>query len=563
MPDIAEKIAECHSWRKIDTHALGLVLRTHQNECGRDDPRTWTIADVETVTEALLNGVTLTPETAATLADTWLTWCDFLVETGQLAPPKTSPRDLREAVRASGEELHGFVGVGSLPRAVVSAMSRSGVDLDDDDSIAAWLKHMRQNPAQLAELVELDSRATSRRHAIKRMARENTSSLPPVRLAPLSELASDVRACAPLTTAREIAVWIGPGRSLADEHEGLREEDAAEAVAELGVSRAELPRWFDIAVEAGFIRLTYTQALPGPALGQWPGGDDQTVLGIWVDGFDAGTIIPQSRFLASLALTHLFTCGVRRLLRKELAEAAGEVLDFTTEDLVAAVDRLAEYGVVELVGDEVELTPLGDYAMIERLRRTGEVVDVLPTVADLTAAELLSTLAMARPTDAEPLTADWLAIRDTMTGARDILAAAEAPAAYLARGMATRVVKDLGPEVVPVWREWIEHSTLGGWAREALAEFGEELPAATSGDRLREIWMLLDAWAILVDQGYPDQAARSVAALVEHTDQIFDLIWRLGHPGVARVLDAVGSLCPDKKVAKAARRAAFKLNSAH
>jgi hypothetical protein len=41
--------------------------------------------------------------------------------------------------------------------------------------------------------------------------------------------------------------------------------------------------------------------------------------------------------------------------------------------------------------------------------------------------------------------------------------------------------------------------------------------------------------------------------------QMFDVMWRLDHPQVHEVLTSLGRKHPDKKIAKAARKAAFKV----
>ena len=43
--------------------------------------------------------------------------------------------------------------------------------------------------------------------------------------------------------------------------------------------------------------------------------------------------------------------------------------------------------------------------------------------------------------------------------------------------------------------------------------------------------------------------------------EIFDAMWRLPHPDVQDVLTMIGEEHPDKKIAKAARKAAFKASS--
>jgi hypothetical protein len=63
------------------------------------------------------------------------------------------------------------------------------------------------------------------------------------------------------------------------------------------------------------------------------------------------------------------------------------------------------------------------------------------------------------------------------------------------------------------------------------------------------------------------EPAAAVAAAVADTPADLDLratveeMWRLDHPDVADVLRALGDHHPDKEIAKAARKAAFKARS--
>nr|BFE84838.1 hypothetical protein GCM10020093_074390 [Planobispora longispora] len=119
------------------------------------------------------------------------------------------------------------------------------------------------------------------------------------------------------------------------------------------------------------------------------------------------------------------------------------------------------------------------------------------------------------------------------------------------------LVDGLGRAVAPLWRELAGHPVLGGWARKILRDLGE----TPEEDRTGDLWMLLDAWGASVEQGYPEEAAEDIARLGEEAGPLLEVLWRLGHPAAGPVLNAVSTASPDKKIAKAARRAAFKLGS--
>jgi hypothetical protein len=54
-----------------------------------------------------------------------------------------------------------------------------------------------------------------------------------------------------------------------------------------------------------------------------------------------------------------------------------------------------------------------------------------------------------------------------------------------------------------------------------------------------------------------------VQGLAEQHSGFFSAAWRVDHPQTAQVLEAVGRLHPDRRIAKQARTAAFKARSAH
>ncbi|WP_141704319.1 hypothetical protein [Planobispora rosea] len=549
--DIARKVDECRAWRDVDADALTLLLRTHREVCLRDDPAQWSVSDVEAVMEALTERE-LSPGLAEALSAAWLTWFDFLVETCGLTPPSSAPRELRSLVEGAGEALRG---IGAAPgdygraRKLVAAMMAEGVDPDDEDAVKVWMDRLLRDPARVAEVMR--GPASPRRTVVDR-ARQTVEALPPVRLAPTAELAAAARACEPLRAALDLARWVGQGRPLAEGADGLSAADAEAA----GV--ADRPWVFGTAVDAGLLRLSYTEVLPGPRLGDWPDGDDDAVLDVWVGGFDAAASGPASPMLGSMLLTNLFLSGVPELPLKEVTEQLRSMAPEIDELAVPALERLAAYGAVRpLDGERLAITPLGVYAVVERLRRNGQHVRVLPDPASLSAGELVSVLGTARAADVEELAAGWFAARDPLDGARALLAEVEAPEAYVARSMVVHLVGGLGRAAAPLWRELTGHLTLGGWARRGLRDLGE----TSEEDRTGDLWMLLDAWGTSVEQGYPEEVAENAGRLGEEAGSLLEVIWRLGHPAAEPVLNAISMNSRDKKLAKVARRAVFKLGS--
>ncbi len=77
-------------------------------------------------------------------------------------------------------------------------------------------------------------------------------------------------------------------------------------------------------------------------------------------------------------------------------------------------------------------------------------------------------------------------------------------------------------------------------------------------------WLTIDTVAAqLAAEGNSEELRALVEGLARQHGGFFDTAWRVGHPATADVLEAMGRLHPDKKVAKEARKAAFKARSQH
>jgi hypothetical protein len=76
-------------------------------------------------------------------------------------------------------------------------------------------------------------------------------------------------------------------------------------------------------------------------------------------------------------------------------------------------------------------------------------------------------------------------------------------------------------------------------------------------------WLTIDTLAAQLDADDDAELLEElVTDLVARHDGFFATAWRVDHPATADVLEAMGRLHPDKKVAKEARKAAFKARSA-
>lgn len=230
----------------------------------------------------------------------------------------------------------------------------------------------------------------------------------------------------------------------------------------------------------------------------------------------------------------------------------GRTAQQTPEDEPEDLER---YGVVRL-------TPLGLYGLRARLLDAGYDAPALGDLADKGADALLDGTVHHGPLAARAETEQWLARREPLAAARELLAAARGgdAGAPLRRLHCQQALSLVGAEAEPALREVLDDPELGGLARVWLAEHGAADIPAPSQDLV--FWLTVDTVAAqLAAEGNSDELVALVEGLAAQHSGFFDTAWRVDHPATAEVLEAMGRLHPDKKVAKEARKAAYKARS--
>ncbi|WP_333774812.1 hypothetical protein [Streptomyces sp. IBSBF 3136] len=235
------------------------------------------------------------------------------------------------------------------------------------------------------------------------------------------------------------------------------------------------------------------------------------------------------------------------------------------EDLMADADEepaapvddtdVSRYGLVRL-------TPLGAYGLRARLLEAGIDAPAVGELADKGADALLDGTARFGQSAARAETEQWLGRREPLAAARDLLAAARGAdtGAPLRRLRCQQALSLVGAEAEPALREVLDDPELGGLARVWLSERGAADVPAPSQDLV--FWLTVDTVAAqLAAEGNSDELQALVEGLAEQHSGFFAAAWRVEHPATADVLEAMGRLHPDKKVAKEARKAAFKARS--
>ncbi len=227
------------------------------------------------------------------------------------------------------------------------------------------------------------------------------------------------------------------------------------------------------------------------------------------------------------------------------------------EEPAAPVDDtdVSRYGMVRL-------TPLGLYGMRARLLEAGFEAPAVGDLADKGADALLDGTAAYPPGAAQAETEQWLQRCEPLAAARELLAAARGSdtGAPLRRLRCQQALSLVGASAEPALREVLDDAELGGLARVWLTEHGAaDVPAPSEA---MVYWLTIDTVAAqLAAEGNSEELRALVEGLARQHGGFFEAVWRVDHPATADVLEAMGRLHPDKKVAKEARKAAFKARS--
>ena len=488
---------------------------------------------------------------------------------------------------------------------LVHAMAADGVDLDDQAAVNRWISGYNARLAGPGDEEEYeDDDLVDLKEAF-----DLPDQLPPVRLPAPEQLAALVRRAPLMAQLRRLAWWVGAGRAVTEDAE-LASSDAAEAAAELGLDVARLPHLWGLALDALFIELDEDEAhaIPGEFAQAWDEGGDDEVLDIWemvfalvigstldvaasldpdlsdeLDFSGHGAALAVMLFLARpdglpvAAVSEIIRTAATDELPPARAEQAWTSWVGAHGDPAGLLlDMMAGLEAIQIADAEdgplARLMPPGLAAIRTQLIESGVEIPLLPATEHMTAADLI---AMADGASEEEFTAEtdaWLSHRTAEAAARDLLAvAAEADPAsrILAVGV---VVTELGAAAEPAWHDALGRIELRGYAKAALAAPPGGDPAAASLPGLEPdghdlAWMITDALAAEGWDDLTDEAGHEPEALAKRLGEaapagqelaMFELISREPHPAAADVLTVIGRHHPDKKIAKQARKSAYK-----
>jgi hypothetical protein len=464
-------------------------------------------------------------------------------------------------------------------QAIMQAMAADGVDMSDQAAVYRWLA---DPTVDLAGMVDEDEFDPDEDVSIKELY-GLPDRLPPLRLPPPEELARAARESRTLALARTLADWVGAGRPV-DEQGEPGAADCRAAAAALGLEVPadvaslsdipELTHLWDLAESVELIEIGDHEMVPGAALEAWPDGADEDVLDVWatalavvmtsldldadlhheaeLDFYGAGGAVVMTLFLARSAgvpypeLSELIgeAAGARRGVWDAWVAAHGDPAQ-------VLLTRLEELGAVSYDEEAVRLTPLAQWAMCAQLVDGDVEVPLLPPVEEMTAQDLVAAAEGFTEDELVAETSAWLDRHPPEVAAAELLevAAAGGPAD---RMYATSVVTSrIGAAAEPHWRAALDDPRLRAYAKLALdLKPGSEDLA----------WLLTDVLATTSDVDGPEDIARQLGDAVPagREQEIFEVMWRIPHPSAGDVLSLLGAHHPDKTIAKAARKAAFK-----
>ena len=236
-----------------------------------------------------------------------------------------------------------------------------------------------------------------------------------------------------------------------------------------------------------------------------------------------------------------------------------EVLDFA--GVIEWRDRVevtGEYDRTYTRGGWFRMTPLGRHTMVGHIREAGYD---FPTITDLGDASAEDLVNLSLTTSAEPgdLLRRWLpdgTTSDRATALVDFAMSAQLPEQRIATMTMLGILEPI-TEVEPAVRQMLD-SASAGHATMFLLQRGLATPDELGS--FLDVGPLVDLLSTTLDA--PEVLAELFTETCANTDgDLLEELWRHEQPETIEILDTLGKHLPDKKLAKAARKAALKHRS--
>jgi hypothetical protein len=229
-------------------------------------------------------------------------------------------------------------------------------------------------------------------------------------------------------------------------------------------------------------------------------------------------------------------------------------------DAEEASGGLADEYLSELAELPLRLTPLGLWQANVLLRAAGAVAPVIGELSGKDAATVIEGVAGYDEQACRAELRAWCQARGD-AAAGELAGYLRTAPGFEERMLAFAALEEAGPAAEAEVRAMVADADLGPLAQMWLVQRG--LEDERSLDPASAALLMAETLASILDSDGP-------AGLVEHLEQLgppdeqaamLDDLWRARTPHAAAVLEAAGKAHPDSKVAKAARKAAFKLRS--
>lgn len=493
-----------------------------------------------------------------------------------------------------------------MAKSIVAAALDDGVDLADPDQLQAWMEQFNNRPEDA-------------RRALLSGPEPQRPAIPPVALPSEAELAASRAAAPVLAMFASLAAYVGEGRKLTAKG-NLTRADARALVGLLGTgdtvdpvireqtyelqSAADLPTLtlvYQWARKAGVLRVAKGKVIAtkkGLALAADLGAYFDVALEALLDLGPVSVQWQRERYFATPEISEVLDESALLMLAllyaepgpvpfDGLAEAATEIVfdvyafgnEVLARSLIAGrlagmLDAFALAGVVQRDGvvdaewpmptrrgGTVQLTPAGVASTNRLLVEAGYEAPTGGEFAAASATELLRGTDGAEFTVFAAESNAWMACREPRQAADELASAAEKLEPHLAHA-ALLLVTQLDPDVVgPALRRVAHVPHLRGAVIASLVDLDLE-PPTTQYDPGDESWFPdLLLFRLLGDD--LDSAVRTLALVGDRPGQValLERIWRQPSPATGFVLEALGRAHPDKRIAKAARKASFRHRS--
>jgi hypothetical protein len=507
---------------------------------------------------------------------------DFLAGTG--AVPADRPAALRAELRRLEPEFIEIIAENDAAdqeaafEVLARMMRADGVDLTDEKAMERWVQEFEALPEEERNARTLPYLGDT----------EDETTVPPVRLASQAELATAARESRLLTDIRDLVEW-ATGRPLAEGDE-LSAADAGAAAEALEISTPrrrdedvpEIARLWWAALEVELVTGKDGKAVAGPGQTALEGTDEE-LLDLWLGIFDDVTTLDpdEDDQLTPYEVVQNELPGVLLHLYEQERPSTGEELAGALAEHILAIYEvgendplegaaehaldleladLTEWGVVAGDAAGYTLTPLGTWGVRELLLADGYTAPLVGDLAQGPADALIEGLVWHGEDTADEEIELWLERREPIAAATELIELMQVGTPGT-RHLASAVLHHVDMAAAPVLREALAHRFTRPYAALWLHEHGDDTTDMAPAEMT---WIFIDMVAGLLESSAPAEAIASSLADVPAEVDLLGMVremWRIDHPNVTEVLEALGDHHPDKGLAKAARKAAFRARS--